>query len=114
MKLLLNHRVLRFAIGIEIDLSVGLQHYKSADNSFPVESANTEANMAITFTATMSASGSMLLGSSREFSGFSSHRDEAVEKAILARAEIFLPMLAGLHPGNSETRYYSIYLFVWD
>uniref|UniRef100_A0A7S3VMZ3 FAD-dependent oxidoreductase domain-containing protein 1 n=1 Tax=Dunaliella tertiolecta TaxID=3047 RepID=A0A7S3VMZ3_DUNTE len=53
----------------------------------------------ITFTATSSASGSLLLGSSREFvdvaSNVSAQASHAVVEAILERAQVFLPGLVG-------------------
>ena len=45
----------------------------------------------ITFTATTSASGTILLGSSREFCGFEGEPSDAVMRAILQRAGAFLP-----------------------
>lgn len=45
----------------------------------------------ITFTATRSAGGSLLLGSSREAAGFDAAPSEAVAAAILARGAAFLP-----------------------
>ncbi|KAG2496417.1 hypothetical protein HYH03_005643 [Edaphochlamys debaryana] len=49
----------------------------------------------ITFTATTSASGSLLIGSSREFSGWDTNPSPAIVSAILERAAGFLP---GLQP----------------
>ena len=50
----------------------------------------------ITFTATTSASGSLLIGSSREFSGFTSEPDSDIVEAVMTRATGFLPALAGV------------------
>ena len=50
----------------------------------------------ITFTATRSASGALLLGSSREEAGFDAAPSDAVAEAILARCAAFLPQ-ARLH-----------------
>ena len=60
--------------------------------------------MDITFTATQSASGSLLLGSSRELCGFDSKPDTAVIEAILDRARSFLPDLQHVSAANTDVR----------
>ena len=60
--------------------------------------------MDITFTATQSASGSLLLGSSRELSGFDSRADEHVIEAILERASRFLPALRRVSAASAQVR----------
>eukprot|EP00879_Flechtneria_rotunda_P025536 GHRR01027138.1.p1 GENE.GHRR01027138.1~~GHRR01027138.1.p1 ORF type:complete len:339 (+),score=94.72 GHRR01027138.1:908-1924(+) len=78
------------------------QHYsQSAANHGSQESrssANTPAlgQVDITFTATMSASESLLIGSSREFSGWQQVSSKDVMKAILQRATQFLPHLGSV------------------
>lgn len=49
----------------------------------------------VSFTATPSASGSCLLGSAREFSGWDTQPSQSIMKAILQRAATFLPDLHG-------------------
>jgi hypothetical protein len=63
------------------------------------------ANLAITFTATSTASGSVLVGSSREMLGFEDSPSKAVVQAVLDRAVKFLPGFASLKPQDSRTRY---------
>ena len=63
-----------------------VQHYAS-------QTARSNEKLDITFTATTSASGSLLLGSSREFCGFHGQSSPAVVQAILDRAAMFLPGL---------------------
>ncbi|GFR51438.1 hypothetical protein Agub_g13730 [Astrephomene gubernaculifera] len=68
----------------------------SASASSPssaVASAPSEAEVDITFTATTSASGSLLIGSSREFSGWDATPSPAIVAAILQRSALFLPHL---------------------
>ncbi|GAX84703.1 hypothetical protein CEUSTIGMA_g12125.t1 [Chlamydomonas eustigma] len=78
------------------------QHYapgSSTTTSLPqqphVHHDNNEA-VDITFTATTSTSGSLLIGSSREFSGWSSDTSFDIVAAIMDRAAMFLPNLSGL------------------
>ena len=58
----------------------------------------------ITFTATTSASGTLLVGSSREFAGFDSQAPEAVLESIMQRAAHFLPGLAGVQRQDIHVR----------
>ncbi|PRW45110.1 glycine oxidase isoform X1 isoform A [Chlorella sorokiniana] len=58
----------------------------------------------ITFTATTSKSGSLLVGSSREFAGFGSDAPEAVVQAIMQRAHTFLPGLATVQRPDIHVR----------
>lgn len=51
-----------------------------------------------------SSSGSLLLGSSREFSGFDAEPSPDVVAAILQRAAEFLPDLAGVRPADVSVR----------
>ena len=64
-----------------------VQHYEPAAGAGD-EAAN------ITFTATQHVSGNLLLGSSREFAGFSTMASSAIVKSILERAAHFLPNIA--------------------
>ena len=58
----------------------------------------------VTFTATTSASGTLLVGSSREFSGWDSAAAPEVVDAIMTRATAFLPGLAAVRPGDVLVR----------
>jgi glycine/D-amino acid oxidase-like deaminating enzyme len=58
----------------------------------------------ITFTATTSASGTLLVGSSREFAGFDSQAPEAVLESIMQRAAQFLPGLAAVQRQDIHVR----------
>lgn len=58
----------------------------------------------ITFTATTSASGTLLIGSSREFSGWDAHAAPEVVDAIMQRAVDFLPDLNAVDPGDIAVR----------
>jgi hypothetical protein len=77
------------------------QHYAA---SSPAGRSTSAEHLDITFTATTSASGTLLLGSSREEGEWGTGRQAAVEEAILARAALFLPALQGLGPKASATR----------
>ncbi|WIA14156.1 hypothetical protein OEZ85_002698 [Tetradesmus obliquus] len=70
-------------------------HGTAAGNSSSSSSSSNEA-VDITFTATTSASGSLLIGSSREFSGWEALPDAAIITAIMQRASCFLPHLSGI------------------
>ena len=56
----------------------------------------------VSFTATPSASGSCLLGSAREFSGWDTQPSQSIMKAILQRAATFLPGLEGYSMSVSD------------
>ena len=75
-----------------------MQHYAQ-------RAASEAASLAITFTATTTASGSLLVGSSREMAGYEDAPSDAVVQAILDRATKFVPGLAGLQPQDSQTRW---------
>lgn len=60
--------------------------------------------MDITFTATQSASGSLLLGSSRELAGFDGSANNGVIEAILERARRFLPALQQVPAAATDVR----------
>lgn len=62
-------------------------HYSGARNVSPSESVD------VTFTATTAANGALLVGSSREFSGWDTAVHGEVVDAILSRAATFLPFL---------------------
>jgi glycine/D-amino acid oxidase-like deaminating enzyme len=72
------------------------QHYNASTRSKIAEKATetTSTTPDITFTATTSASGSLLVGSSREFSGWDSSGPIVTVNAIMERATMFLPSLA--------------------
>jgi len=57
----------------------------------------------ITFTATQSAAGTLLLGSSREFSGWDNDGSQPIIDTIMQRAAQFLPALAGVNVAQSDT-----------
>jgi glycine/D-amino acid oxidase-like deaminating enzyme len=67
------------------------RHYSQA----AVPAAGSES-VDITFTATQSASGSLLVGSSREFSGWEADPASDIIEAIMSRASAFLPHLQGV------------------
>lgn len=73
------------------------KHYatSSASSSSGAAAAAPHASpdVDITFTATTSASGTLLLGSSREFSGWDTTPSPAIVSSILQRAALFLPGL---------------------
>lgn len=55
----------------------------------------------VAFTATPSASGTCLIGSSREFSGWDTSPSHSIQEAIMDRAAHFLPALGG-HNGADD------------
>ena len=71
-------------------------------SSLPPAAAAAAAD--ITFTATTSAAGTLLVGSSREFSGWDTEADAAVVAAIMQRAAAFLPGLEGVPRGDISVR----------
>ena len=73
------------------------QHYARGSGSLEEEA---DEGADVTFTATASAAGSLLVGSSREFSGFDTGPSDAVTRAILHRAVGFLPGLAAVTPAH--------------
>ena len=75
-----------------------MQHYQRGKDPAAAE------GMDITFTATQSASGSLLVGSSRELSGFDSQASEHVIEAILERASTFLPALQHVNAASAAAR----------
>lgn len=74
------------------------KHYSQESSSS--SSAGNEVD--ITFTATQSASGSLLVGSSREFSGWEAMPSSEIIQAIMARASTFLPHLQGVKVDPSD------------
>ena len=68
-----------------------LQHYSS-------RAASDDSIRSFTFTATTSASGSLLLGSSREFSGWDVQPSPEAVAGILSKAAEFLPDLQQIAP----------------
>lgn len=58
----------------------------------------------IAFTATPSASGSCLIGSAREFSGWDINPSQHVQEAIMDRASLFLPAFAAHRNSNHGVR----------
>ena len=73
-----------------------MQHYQRTEAS----AEGTD----ITFTATKCASGSLLLGSSRELCGFDGKPDTAVIQAILEHARSFLPDLHHVSAADADVR----------
>lgn len=53
---------------------------------------------------TFPAAGSLLVGSSREFSGWSPDASPSIIAAILQRAALFMPPLAGIDPASLNVR----------
>lgn len=90
------------------------KHYAAAVATNPAAAISTAATppagvvavpaVDITFTATASASGSLLVGSSRSFSGWAGGEEPAVVQAIMARAAQFLPALEQVHLREISTR----------
>ena len=76
----------------------GMQHYQRGEDSAAA------AGIDITFTATQSTSGSLLVGSSRELSGFDSQANQHVVEAILEHASRFLPALQHVTAASTEIR----------
>lgn len=74
-----------------------LQHYA------PAAGGPDAPPLDVTFTATTSASGSLLLGSSRELAGFDARPDHTVASAILARATQYLPELEGIDAADASS-----------
>ncbi|XP_020598669.1 uncharacterized protein LOC110038241 isoform X2 [Phalaenopsis equestris] len=82
--------------GIQLNhglMEVGYIIHQSA-SSQPVE--NTRHLSSVSMTATIDMNGNLVLGSSREFSGFSKEVDKQIVKSILERASEFLPALNDL------------------
>jgi glycine/D-amino acid oxidase-like deaminating enzyme len=77
-------------------MEVGYTQHYNAENRSKVANEKTNTAAEITFTATTSASGSLLIGSSREFSGWDSSGPVETVDAIMDRATEFLPGLAGV------------------
>lgn len=70
------------------------KHYQEVGRKSAEGSPADESAPDITFTATTSASGELLLGSSRQFSGFESSAGLETTAAILKRAAEFMPSLS--------------------
>ena len=68
--------------------------------SGPLDDTGTD----IAFTATPSASGSCLIGSAREFSGWDISPSQSVQDAIMDRASQFLPAFASLSNSDNGVR----------
>ena len=77
---------------------VDMQHYQRGKDPAAAQ------GMDVTFTATQSASGSLLLGSSRELSGFNTEANQHVIAAILERASRFLPDLEHVSTDKVDIR----------
>ena len=58
----------------------------------------------IAFTATPSASGTCLVGSAREFSGWDTSPSQSIQEAIMDRAAVFLPAFAGHRTSGDGVR----------
>ncbi|KAF5827274.1 hypothetical protein DUNSADRAFT_1012 [Dunaliella salina] len=84
----------------ELDAATGIEYNEASRGAQGSEEASKGMTADITFTATSSASGSLLLGSSREFvdaeGDVSAQASPVVVEAILERAQMFLPGLAGV------------------
>ena len=77
-----------------------LQHYSSSSSSASAQHEDVD----ITFTATTSAAGTLLVGSSREFSGWGADPSPDVVTSILQRAAHFLPALEGVRADDASVR----------
>jgi glycine/D-amino acid oxidase-like deaminating enzyme len=80
------------------------KHYAAAANNQSAAAAAAPPGPDITFTATRAASGSLLVGSSREFCGWDDVPAPQVVASILARAAEFLPALAAVRPEAVSVR----------
>jgi glycine/D-amino acid oxidase-like deaminating enzyme len=78
--------------------------HTSAVSSSSASSSSSAAAADITFTATTSGNGTLLVGSSREFSGWDPVASMGVVDAIMQRACVFLPELASVNPRNIDVR----------
>lgn len=81
-----------------------VQHYKLIGSAAGQPLGELQKAAEVTFTATMSAAGTCLLGSSREYTGYSSSPSEAVQHAIIERAREYLPAFDDMQAGMSDTR----------
>ncbi|XP_050205013.1 uncharacterized protein LOC126655050 [Mercurialis annua] len=72
-----------------------VDHYgagvKSNNSATPL--VDSSRNLSISMTATMDAMGNLVLGSSREFSGFNTEADQSIVDHIWSRAGVFFPKL---------------------
>jgi len=81
-------------------MEVGYTKHYDRDNRSKIVEETTVAAPDITFTATMSASGSLLIGSSREFVAWDLSSSTETVNAIMDRATTFLPGLAAIDRQN--------------
>lgn len=79
------------------------KHYTSAERSGGPASQR-EGKTDITFTATTSATGSLLIGSSRESGQWTTAADPSVTAAVMERARMFLPHLKSVPLSNISVR----------
>uniref|UniRef100_I1QQE1 FAD-dependent oxidoreductase domain-containing protein 1 n=2 Tax=Oryza glaberrima TaxID=4538 RepID=I1QQE1_ORYGL len=100
-KLKLNHGLMELGY-------VGHQVAKSSGTPLSSESSEDEHGaLSISMTATMNTKGNLILGSSREFKGFSREVDMSILKCIWDRAAEFFPTLKNVHldiDENTEIR----------
>lgn len=78
-------------------------HYAHSSSSSGGQPA-ADGGLDITFTTTTSASGTLLVGSSREFCGFGRAGEEQVVDAIMQRAAHFVPGLAAVKRQDINVR----------
>lgn len=78
-------------------------HYAHASSSGSGQPA-ADSGLDITFTTTTSASGTLLVGSSREFCGFGREGEDAVVDAIMQRAALFVPALGAVKRQDISVR----------
>ncbi|KAF0914087.1 hypothetical protein E2562_026497 [Oryza meyeriana var. granulata] len=95
-KLKLNHGLMELGY-------VGHQVAKSNSTLLPSESSEDEHGaLSISMTATLNTKGNLILGSSREFKGFSREVDKSILKCIWDRAAEFFPTLKNVHLDINE------------
>uniref|UniRef100_A0A0D9XFK7 FAD-dependent oxidoreductase domain-containing protein 1 n=1 Tax=Leersia perrieri TaxID=77586 RepID=A0A0D9XFK7_9ORYZ len=95
-KLKLNHGVMELGY-------VGHQVAKSNNTPLSSESSEDEHGaLSISMTATLNTKGNLILGSSREFRGFSREVDKSILKCIWDRAAEFFPALKNVHLDINE------------
>lgn len=80
------------------------RHYAGGGASTAEAAPGRGGRADITFTATTAASGKLLVGSSREFSGYDMDPDEGVVESIMTRAAVFLPHLGRMRREDIAVR----------
>uniref|UniRef100_A0ACD5XNF6 Uncharacterized protein n=1 Tax=Avena sativa TaxID=4498 RepID=A0ACD5XNF6_AVESA len=97
-KLKLNHGIMELGY---------VDHQGDNSNSLPLSSKSSEDEhdaSSISMTATLNTKGHLVLGSSREFKGFSREVDKSILKSIWDRAGKFFPALNNVHLDIDENK----------